>query len=97
MDDESDRVRQINYAAGVCPHIDRDDARCASRFNINRIEQAFSVCFGSYHGCPMYHRINSEDVAATDATTASHLSRTVSPLIAITTYASDVPLRPTGT
>lgn len=45
---------------GACPHVDRNDARCGHRFSIGRLEQAFSVCFGSFHACPHYHRINNE-------------------------------------
>jgi hypothetical protein len=48
------------HAAGDCPHINRNDSRCSHRFSLGRIDQAFSVCFGAYHGCPNYHRINGE-------------------------------------
>ena len=41
----------------ACPHIDRDDPRCAHRLSLNRIDQAFNVCFGSYRGCPVFQRI----------------------------------------
>lgn len=69
-----------------CPHVDRNDQRCGSRFSLGRIEQAFSVCFGSYHGCPMYHRINSE------------LARADAPVtITVFGHAHELPLRPTGT
>lgn len=47
-------------AAGACPHVDRNDARCSHRFSLGRIEQAFNVCFGTFHGCPLYHRIGGE-------------------------------------
>lgn len=45
---------------GSCPHVDRNDSRCGSRFSLGRLEQAFTVCFGSYHVCPMFHQINIE-------------------------------------
>lgn len=79
--------------AGTCPHVNRNDPRCATRFSLGRIEQAFSVCFGAYHGCPMYHRINGEDRATVRAT----------PPIVVTISARSprhdvpVPLRATGT
>ena len=45
---------------GACPHVDRNDARCGHRLSIGRLDQAFSVCFGSFHACPHFHRINNE-------------------------------------
>lgn len=47
-------------ASGACPHVDRNDARCSHRFSLGRIEQAFNVCFGTFHACPLYHRIGGE-------------------------------------
>lgn len=44
----------------ACPHVDRNDHRCAGRFTLSRIEQAFGVCFGSFGECPMYHALNRE-------------------------------------
>ncbi|MBT8484768.1 MAG: hypothetical protein HKO59_02810 [Phycisphaerales bacterium] len=85
MEDERLRAAERN---GACPHIDRNDPRCATRFCLGRIEQAFSVCFGAFHGCPMFHRINCEetDVAPVPA------------LVTITVARHAVePLRPTGT
>jgi len=61
--------------AGACPHVNRNDPRCSSRFCLGRIEQAFSVCFGAFHGCPMYHRINAEAVVC---------EVTAAPLVAVT-------------
>ncbi|MCP3905329.1 MAG: hypothetical protein GY715_17010 [Planctomycetes bacterium] len=76
---------------GVCPYVNHNDLRCATRFSLGRIEQAFSVCFGAYYGCPMFHRINGE--------------RTRSPEPAVvpltissgTGHGTGLPLRPTGT
>jgi len=51
-DDDFDRV--------ACPHIDRNDSRCGHRFTLGRLDQAFSVCMGGYHGCPIYQRITNE-------------------------------------
>lgn len=51
---------EIDRPWGACPHIDRIDERCGHRFSIGRIEQAFNVCFGSFHTCPQFHRFNSE-------------------------------------
>lgn len=49
-----------------CPHIDRNDHRCASRFSLGSIESMFRYCCGGYHGCPVYHRLNME-LARADA------------------------------
>jgi len=43
-----------------CPHVNRNDPRCGTRFCLGRLDQAFCVCFGTYYACPMYHRINDE-------------------------------------
>ena len=65
MDDDTAAQR-----LGSCPHVNRNDPRCASRFCLGRLDQAFTVCFGSFHGCPMFHRINVElaEVAAREQT-----------------------------
>ncbi len=44
----------------TCPHLDRDDARCAHRLSLGRIDQAFSVCFSAFHACPVFQRISAE-------------------------------------
>jgi hypothetical protein len=92
MDDVAAARRQSTTTGCVCPHIDRDDVRCASRFNISRMDQAFSVCFDSFHGCPMYHRINREQ-----ARMVMHNHPAEPPLISITAHGSAITLRPTGT
>jgi len=53
--DEGDDVDHL-----ACPHIDRNDTRCGHRFTLGRLDQAFSVCLGGYHGCPTYLRITNE-------------------------------------
>jgi hypothetical protein len=87
-------TRERNERVGTCPHIDRNDARCATRFSLGRIRQAFEVCFGAFHGCPMYHRINRELPVA---------GRPERPTVEVTIscgeprHARPVPLRATGT
>ena len=76
--------------AGACPHVDRNDPRCGTRFSLGRIDQAFCVCFGSYRACPMYYRINHE-LAVVERETAEP------PLITVTAHGLPVPLRATGT
>lgn len=45
----------------VCPFIDGDDARCAERFSLSRLEQAFGVCVnGGYGWCPIYQQLSQE-------------------------------------
>lgn len=58
--DDVEADESIAHGAGVCPHVDRNDARCSHRFSLGRIDQAFNVCFGSFHACPLYHRIGGE-------------------------------------
>ena len=78
--------------SGVCPHVDRNDCRCGNRFSLGRIEQAFGVCFGTYHVCPMYHQINQERTERRE-TAASRML----PLVTVTSNGCDAPLRATGT
>lgn len=77
-------LKTVDHAC--CPHVDHNDARCGHRFSLGRIEQAFQVCFGAYHGCPLYHRINDEAARSTQV-----------PVISITLNANHLPLRATGT
>ncbi|MHC4947939.1 MAG: hypothetical protein ACYTG1_06720 [Planctomycetota bacterium] len=85
MDDDS-----RGTTPGACPHVDRNDPRCGSRFSLGRIDQAFCVCFGAFHGCPMYHRINRE--RADSGRRAPALT-----LVTMTAHGHSVPLRATGT
>src|SRR5688572_11588352 len=62
---------------GGCPHVDRNDARCGHRFSIGRLDQAFNVCFGSYHACPLYQRINNEVALDVDADAVDRRPRTL--------------------
>jgi hypothetical protein len=94
MDDES------TLLMGACPHIDRDDHRCSSRFCLGRINQAFSVCFGAYKACPMFHSINRECasvVARAAPDQADSTVRPTPPLVHITAHGTSLPLCATGT
>ena len=83
MDDDS-----RGTTPGACPHVDRNDHRCGSRFSLGRIDQAFCVCFGAFHGCPMYHRINTEQ---TDERRVAEVT------VTIAGNGIELPLRATGT
>jgi hypothetical protein len=43
----SDRVHQ-------CPFINRADSRCSQNMTLERLQYAFSHCFGTYHACPSF-------------------------------------------
>ncbi|MCZ6834666.1 MAG: hypothetical protein O7G85_02735 [Planctomycetota bacterium] len=79
---------------GSCPHVNRNDHRCSSRFCLGRIEQAFSVCFGTYQVCPMYHQITQE---LTEAQAVASKPAATLPVVSITSHGQNVPLRATGT
>lgn len=68
-----DKTRRGESQRG-CPHVDLNDSRCSSRFSLGRLDQAFCVCFGAYHACPMYHQINADQSAAQSASPAAALS-----------------------
>ncbi len=77
----------------VCPHLDRDDPRCASRLNLGRLDQAYSVCFGSFDVCPMYHELNAEDRVAQPERPPMVETLRLTPL---TCHGRHLPLRATG-
>lgn len=66
-----------------CPYVDRNDPRCGSRFALGHLEQTFGVCFGTFHACPMYHRIHAERLTAARA--RSRIAQGI-PLITITAH-----------
>jgi hypothetical protein len=84
----------------ACPFVNHNDERCSSRFSLGRIDQAFSVCFGSYRACPMYHRISGEVSRYGTPNTAVAVSACgmhEPPFINVTTNGRAMPLRRTGT
>ncbi len=89
----------VKHAPGInretCPHIDRNDQGCGHRFSLGRIEQAFSVCFGAFHGCPMYHRLNRDDALAA-ARVQALSGRAEGSLTTVTANGHAIALRPTG-
>jgi len=44
----------------VCPFIDRDDPRCAHRFTLSHVSEAFTYCLHQYTRCPFYHDLTRE-------------------------------------
>ena len=95
MDDVDPRVAGAGLErAGGCPFVNLNDPRCGTRFSLGRIDQAFSVCFGAYHACPMYQRIRREQAE-------SETRRAVGVELTVITReplrGPRLPLRPTGT
>ena len=41
-------------AMHCCPYIEDGHAACSSRFTLGRLDQAYSVCFGSFKSCSIY-------------------------------------------
>lgn len=73
----------------ACPHLDRNDLRCARHFRLGRLSEAFGVCCDAYHGCLLYHRLNQETATAGATAGASTTELTI--------HGRIEPLRPTGT
>jgi hypothetical protein len=44
----------------VCPYVEQSDVRCASHFNLGRLDQAFDHCFEHAGFCPVYNRLLRE-------------------------------------
>ncbi len=49
--------------SSCCPFIDRDDSRCASKFKLGRLHNAFGICMNEYQRCATYHQILRESEA----------------------------------
>ena len=43
-----------------CPFINRADARCSHNFTLDRLQQAYGLCFNSYHACPVFVELLAE-------------------------------------
>lgn len=85
-----------------CPHIDRNDPRCASRLTLGHLDQAFDLCVGAFNRCPIFTRLRNE-LAVGDTPTRFTPPRLrliddgPLPLVTVTCGGRDVALRPTGT
>ena len=78
------RIAPSNELTESCPFVDADEASCESRFNLGRVEQAFTICFGNYEVCPMFLRLQA---APTET----------SPTVTVTVFGHERALHATGT
>lgn len=76
-----------------CPHLGRDDARCAYRFRLDNLEELFEICCQRFEGCALYYRINRE---LSDSETPMEDESTTSRLIRLTIHGDDTFIRATG-
>ena len=53
-------VRSRRPEARACPFVNRDDPRCAHRFRLSRVREAFEVCLNAPTTCPNYHQLMGE-------------------------------------
>ena len=88
-------VLRRSAAGEPCPFLERGDPRCGRRFTLDRIDEAFSVCFGAHHGCEQFHRLRRGDL---DARAAAGSGSVVPAVLKITAHGSTEPrrIRPTG-
>ena len=49
---------------GSCPHLSRNDARCAHRFRLPQLDQLFEVCCDRFLSCTVYHHLTREGQAS---------------------------------
>lgn len=54
-------VRNDTDMQEMCPFINAGDDRCASRFTLSRLAEAFGHCVGDYRSCPTYYRLLHEN------------------------------------
>lgn len=83
-------------SAGACPYVERGDSRCARRFTLDRIDEAFTVCFGAHHGCEHFHRLRRQESA--DRAEEDERTRRMPTILTIAGHAHREPgrVRPTG-
>ena len=74
-----------------CPHLDRNDQRCAGHFRMGQLSELFEVCCAGFHGCTVFHRLNQEVAAASVPMRDKSFSS-----IELTINGSQQQLRPTG-
>ena len=73
-----------------CPHLDRNDLRCACHFRLGCLSDLFEVCCSGFHGCQIFHRLNQEVGLAEGSSSLSMSS------IELTIHGRTEQLRPTG-
>ena len=44
----------------TCPFVNENDARCAHRFSLRQLDQAFTVCLKDHQACATYHQLARE-------------------------------------
>jgi hypothetical protein len=49
-----DSTQAENASMQCCPFIEDGHPACSSRFTLGRLDQACSVCFGTFQSCSMY-------------------------------------------
>jgi hypothetical protein len=65
-----------------CPFLNRDDARCSTRFSVGNMEYAFSHCFENYKACPTYLELLVERRVRrmSEAVIHGHVAREIAPI-----------------
>ncbi len=43
-----------------CPFLNRADYRCSNHFSLDKLDRAFTHCFGEYQSCPTYREMLTE-------------------------------------
>jgi len=46
----------------ICPYLEAADQRCAQRFTLEKLDEAYRFCFGSPERCSIYRMLSSEAV-----------------------------------
>ena len=45
---------------GGCPHLSKNDTRCAHRFRLPQLDELFEVCCDRFLSCSVYHHLSRE-------------------------------------
>jgi len=46
---------------GLCPYLEREDARCDSRLTLQQISEAFEYCVCGHQACRVFAEIRGEE------------------------------------
>lgn len=57
-----------------CPFLNRNDARCAAHFTVNRLSYVFTHCCGEYGSCPSYLELVKERQEERQEAAITHLT-----------------------
>ncbi len=84
-------------AACDCPHINRNDPRCAARLTLGHLDEVFDLCVGAYRRCPIFTRLQAERTGGRDQPQLRLIDDGPPRSVTVTCHGRAIALRATGT